>query len=67
MTAPATFKKADLNRALKAVRDCGLEVSETHVRPDGTIVIVHNQPKLEKNAPSGTMNGRTFWTDETQE
>lgn len=39
---PATFKQADLVRAVKAVRACGLDVVKTEIGPDGRIIIHHN-------------------------
>lgn len=38
---PATFKKADVVRAVKAVRAAGLDVKETHITPDGLIRLIH--------------------------
>lgn len=38
------FRQADIVRAVKAARACGLEVARTEIAPDGRIVIVH---KLE--------------------
>lgn len=40
--APATFKQADLVRAVKAARTCGLKVLRTEITRDGTIVLFHN-------------------------
>lgn len=37
----ATFKHADLVRAVKAARAAGLEVTRTEIAPDGRIVLVH--------------------------
>ena len=38
---PATFKQSDVMRAVKAVRAMGLEVIETKIERDGSIVLVH--------------------------
>jgi len=38
---PATFKQADVVRAVKAVRAAGLAVTETQIAPDGTIRLIH--------------------------
>lgn len=40
--APATFKQADLVRAVKAARACGLQVLRTEITRDGTIILFHN-------------------------
>jgi hypothetical protein len=37
----ATFKQADLVRAVKAARAAGLPVTATHITPDGTIRLIH--------------------------
>jgi hypothetical protein len=42
---PATFKQADIVRAVKAARACGLDVVRTEIGPDGRIVIVHQPEK----------------------
>lgn len=39
--APATFKHADLVRAVKAARACGLDVVRTEIAADGRIILVH--------------------------
>ena len=39
---PATFKQADVVRAVKAARSCGLEVVRTEITADGRIVLVHH-------------------------
>lgn len=38
----ATFRQADLTRAVKAVRAAGLEVATTVIDPDGTIRLLHH-------------------------
>ena len=37
----ATFRQADLTRAVKAARAVGLDVVATEIAPDGTIRLVH--------------------------
>jgi hypothetical protein len=39
----ATFKQADLVRAVKAVRAAGLSVTATQIAPDGTIRLIHTE------------------------
>lgn len=40
---PATFKQADLERAVKAARACDLPIVRTEISKDGTIVLVHHK------------------------
>ena len=40
---PATFKQADLVRAVKAARAAGLPVTATHITRDGTIRLIHTE------------------------
>jgi hypothetical protein len=39
---PATFKQADLARAVRAVEAAGLKVTRTEIGPDGRIVLHHD-------------------------
>lgn len=39
----ATFKQADLVRAVKAARAAGLPVTATQITPDGTIKLIHTE------------------------
>jgi hypothetical protein len=48
---PATFKQSDVMRALKAVRAAGLEVIETKIGRDGSIVLVHKTEGGSAAAP----------------
>lgn len=41
MKTPATFKQADITRAVKAVRAMGLEIVATVIGPDGSIRLEH--------------------------
>jgi hypothetical protein len=41
--ASATFKQADLVRAVKAARAAGLPVTATQITPDGTIRLIHTE------------------------
>lgn len=47
--APATFRQADLARAVKAARSAGLDVSRTEIAPDGTIRLYHDKPEESDN------------------
>lgn len=47
--ARATFKQADLVRAVKAAHAAGLAVTATQITPDGTIRLIHTE-----SAPLGT-------------
>lgn len=49
MKAPATFKQADITRAVKAVRAMGLEIVATVIGPDGSIRLEHG-PEVAKNS-----------------
>jgi hypothetical protein len=46
----ATFKQADLVRAVKAARAAGLSVTATQIAPDGTIRLIHT----ESTAPTSS-------------
>ena len=49
---PATFKQSDVMRAVKAVRAVGLEVIETKIGRDGSIVLVHKAEGRSAAAPT---------------
>lgn len=40
MTAPARFRKADIERALKAAKSCGFEDVRVKVNVDGSLDII---------------------------
>ncbi|MFZ2252641.1 MAG: hypothetical protein WAW13_00535 [Minisyncoccia bacterium] len=44
MTRAATFKQADLSRAIKAVEDGGKSVAAVDIRRDGTIRVLIGEP-----------------------
>jgi len=46
----ATFRQADLTRAVKAARASGLMVVATEIRADGTIRLEHDATSV-KNSP----------------
>lgn len=41
---PCTFKKRDVEMAVRAARDAGVEVARVEIDKDGKIVIVVGQP-----------------------
>jgi hypothetical protein len=47
---PLTFKKRDVEAAIKATRDAGCEVQRIEIDRDGKIVIVTGRP-VETTAP----------------
>lgn len=52
----ATFKQADLTRAVKAARAAGLDVARTEIGPDGKIVLVHHAETI-----SGALSPLDEW------
>lgn len=58
MTRAATFKQADLSRALKGAEDGGKSVAAVDIRRDGTIRLFFGQPA---HAPDLTSEGPDEW------
>jgi hypothetical protein len=51
----ATFRQADLARAVRAVQAVGLKVSRTEIGPDGRIVLHH------EDAPAPVLSPLEEW------
>lgn len=47
MRRASMFKKTDVTRATKAVRDAGLEIARVEVAKDGSIVVVPGKSPAE--------------------
>jgi hypothetical protein len=45
MRSPSLFKKSDVTRATKAVREAGLEIARVEVAKDGAIAVFPRRPK----------------------
>lgn len=56
MSRPATFKQADVQRAIKAVQAQGLPVFETIISPDGAIRVL-TAPVVKADVPADTYGG----------
>jgi hypothetical protein len=41
---PARFRQDDVTRALRGAEAAGRKVRHTKIEPDGTIVLVHDEP-----------------------
>jgi hypothetical protein len=52
--APATFKQADVVRAIKASRAAGLEIERTEIGRDGRIVLIH-KPRIPDDTPDAAL------------
>jgi hypothetical protein len=50
MRRPSSFKKTDVTRATKAVRDAGLDVARVEISKDGVITVVPGKPAELANA-----------------
>ena len=44
MRHPSKFKKSDVTRATKAVREAGLEIARVEISKDGAIVVIPGKP-----------------------
>lgn len=55
---PATFKQADLTRAIKAAQSCGLPVVRSEIMKDGRIVLLH-----QNDAPLVPTNPLDEWKE----
>jgi hypothetical protein len=53
--APATFKQADVMRAIKATRAAGLEIQRTEIERDGRIVLIHKQGSIPDDTPDAAL------------
>jgi len=58
MTRAATFRQADVSRAIRAVEDGGKSVAAVDIRRDGTIRVFIGQPA---HAPDLTSEGPDEW------
>jgi hypothetical protein len=45
MRRASKFKKCDITRATKAVREAGLEIARVEVAQDGAIIVVPRMPQ----------------------
>ena len=45
MRRPSKFKKTDVTRATRAVRDAGLDIGRVEISKDGVIVVVPGKPE----------------------
>lgn len=58
MTAPATFKKADVTRAVAGVLAAGMKVGRIEIAPDGKISII------PESVAANDDEGNNPWEDE---
>ena len=56
--AVATFKHADIVRAVRAARAAGLDVTRTEIAPDGRIVLVHTKADFAVEPADAALAGR---------
>lgn len=54
----ATFKQADLVRAVKAARAAGLEIARTEIAPDGRIILVHHAEEADAQSAFDAWKGQ---------
>lgn len=46
-----TFKQADVQRLWNAAKGAGLDIKETRVKADGTIIVTHGGPTQSEHSP----------------
>lgn len=56
MSRPATFRQADVERAIKAAQASGLPVAGCEITPEGTIRIL-TTPPIKAEVPADTYGG----------
>jgi len=54
----ATFRHADVVRAVKAVRAAGLEVERTEIGRDGRIVLIHRAAAMSDDSDAALQTWR---------
>jgi hypothetical protein len=54
MRRPSIFKKTDLTRALKGVREAGMEIARVEINKAGLIVVVPSKPEEPADERSET-------------
>jgi hypothetical protein len=54
--APASFKKADVVRAIEATRAAGLEIDRTEIGRDGRIVLIHKRGSIPDDTPDAALH-----------
>lgn len=51
MSAPARFRQADLQRALKAAQSCGYDAVRVRIGTDGQIEVIVGKPANDERGP----------------
>jgi len=57
---PATFKQADVTRALRATKDAGIDVQRIKINKDGSFELVTGKPEDRGSEP---MQGANSWDE----